>query len=67
MKLLKDFTYEYNIICIANLHQIDLAKEHADQIIGIRNGQMIFNDTADKLDKEAITELYGSSATKELA
>ncbi|WP_125707050.1 phosphonate ABC transporter ATP-binding protein [Companilactobacillus zhongbaensis] len=67
MKLLKELTEEFNIICIANLHQIDLAKEHADQIIGIRHGQMIFNDTADKLSKDAIAELYGTSAAKELA
>lgn len=61
MKMLKDLIQELNIICIANLHQIDLAKEHADQIIGIRHGKMVFNDVADKLDQAAITELYGTA------
>ncbi|MQS52445.1 phosphonate ABC transporter ATP-binding protein [Companilactobacillus mishanensis] len=66
MKLLKDLTIEFNIICIANLHQIGLAKEHADQIIGIRKGQMVYNDVSENLSEDAIADLYGTAAVKEL-
>jgi phosphonates import ATP-binding protein phnC len=34
-----------NITILANLHHVDLALQYADRIIGIKKGQVIFDDT----------------------
>ena len=66
MELLKDLTEEYNLICIANLHQINMAKKYADQIIGIRKGRLVFDENADLLSEEILRTLYDQEITKEL-
>jgi len=66
MELLKALTDEYNLICIANLHQINMAKKYADQIIGIRKGKLVFNENADLLSEEILRTLYDQNITKEL-
>ncbi|APX71143.1 phosphonate ABC transporter ATP-binding protein [Companilactobacillus allii] len=66
MKLLKDLTTEFNIICIANLHQIGLAKDYADRIIGIRDGKMAFDEKADMLSEEILRTLYDQNTTEGL-
>lgn len=49
MHLLKKLTVEFNIICVANLHQINLAKKYADRIVGIRQGKLVFDEKSDML------------------
>ncbi|GEO57927.1 phosphonate ABC transporter ATP-binding protein [Companilactobacillus bobalius] len=66
MQLLKDLTEEYNLICVANLHQINMAKKYADQIIGIRKGQLVFDEAADLLSEDILRTLYDQDITKEL-
>lgn len=66
MELLKDLTVEFNIICIANLHQINIAKKYADQIIGIRKGELVFDEAAADLSEETLAQLYEQPVTKEL-
>lgn len=66
MELLKELTEEYNLICIANLHQINMAKKYADQIIGIRKGQLVFDEDADSLSEDVLRTLYDQEITKEL-
>ncbi|WP_119317362.1 phosphonate ABC transporter ATP-binding protein [Companilactobacillus formosensis] len=66
MELLKRLTDEYNLICIANLHQINMAKKYADQIIGIRKGHLVFDEDADLLSEDILRTLYDQDITKEL-
>ncbi|MFD1670508.1 phosphonate ABC transporter ATP-binding protein [Agrilactobacillus yilanensis] len=66
MQLLKELTEEFNIICIANLHQINIAKKYADQIIGIRKGELVFDEPAADLSEATLAELYDQPVTKEL-
>lgn len=65
MQLLKDLTDEYNLICVANLHQINMAKKYADQIIGIRKGHLVFDEAADLLSEDILRTLYDQKITKE--
>lgn len=48
-----------NITCIVNLHQINAVKEYATRIIGLRQGQLVFDGTAKELDDAAIQRIYG--------
>tara|TARA_B100000768_G_C11253227_1_gene365109 strand:- start:853 stop:1572 length:720 start_codon:yes stop_codon:yes gene_type:complete len=57
MKLLKKINKDFNITVICNLHQINLAMEFSDRIIGLSNGTVVFDKEAKNLDKN-IDKLY---------
>ena len=57
MKLLKKINKDFNITILCNLHQIDLAKDFSDRVIGLSNGLVIFDQEAKFLDKN-INKLY---------
>ena len=41
-----------------SLHQVDLARQFADQIIGISAGSIVFEGTPDKLDTSDLQKIY---------
>ena len=49
---------EDNVLAIINIHQIDLAKEFADRIIGIANGLVVFDGKPSELDTAAMDRVY---------
>jgi phosphonate transport system ATP-binding protein len=57
MKLLKKVNKNYNITVLCNLHQINLAKEFSDRVIGLSNGSIVFDQEAKYLDQN-IKKLY---------
>ena len=57
MKLLKKINKDFNITILCNLHQIDLAKDFSDRVIGLSSGLVIFDQEAKFLDKN-INKLY---------
>lgn len=61
MDLLKSMTAKRNIACLVNLHQLDVAVNYSTRIIGLSQGQIIFNDSPDKLNAEIIEKIYGTS------
>lgn len=60
MELLREMTRKRNITCIANLHQVDIAKKYSTRIIGLRAGDIVFDGTPEELTAEQITHIYGS-------
>ena len=59
MKDLKRINKDEKITTIVNLHAIDLAMEYADRIIGLREGQLVFDGPANTVTKETFEEIYG--------
>ncbi len=59
MKDLKRINKDEKITTIVNLHSIDLAMEYADRIIGLREGQLVFDGPANTVTKETFEEIYG--------
>lgn len=49
------------ITCLVNLHQVDYALEFSDRIIGLKNGEMVFDGPPHELNAEAIALIYGTS------
>jgi phosphonate transport system ATP-binding protein len=49
---------EDGVLTIVNLHQVDLAKECADRIIGIARGVVVFDGTPAQLDQTALDRIY---------
>lgn len=59
MKDLKRINREHQITTIVNLHFIDMAMEYADRIIGMREGEVVFDGPADSVTEATFEEIYG--------
>tara|TARA_B100000787_G_scaffold17187_1_gene12045 strand:+ start:1193 stop:1912 length:720 start_codon:yes stop_codon:yes gene_type:complete len=57
MQLLKKINKDFNITVLCNLHQVELASEFSDRVIGLSNGSIVFDDEAKFLHKN-INKLY---------
>lgn len=55
---LKQVMVETGITCIVNLHQVEVAKEYATRIVGIRKGKVVFNDRPEKLTSAIAAMIY---------
>lgn len=60
MDQIKKINKEMNITCILNLHQVDVAMNYSDRIIGINGGRIVFDGKPSELTKEKVHEIYGS-------
>ncbi len=59
MDLIRSLAKEHSISCIVNLHQVDVAIEYSDRIIGMRAGKVIYDGPAKQLSDEMIEQIYG--------
>jgi len=60
MDYLRSICRDMGISVLVNLHQVDVALKYSDRVIGIKNGEMVFDDEPDKLKKKMIHEIYGT-------
>lgn len=58
MELIKGIADELKIPVLCNIHNIDLAKQFANKILGLQDGNKKFDDTTDKLTREVLQDLY---------
>ncbi|GAA5415970.1 phosphate-import ATP-binding protein PhnC [Paraliobacillus ryukyuensis] len=65
MTYLKQINREDNITTIVNLHFIDMAMEYADRIIGMRDGEVVYDGPASKVNEGTFEEIYGRSIREE--
>lgn len=56
---LKKINMELGITTIVNLHFIDLAREYATRIIGLRAGEVVFDGPVSEATDERFAEIYG--------
>lgn len=63
MKDLKRINKELGITVIVNLHFLDLALEYAERIIGLRDGELVFDGNAESCDEKTFEMIYGRSIT----
>ena len=59
MSLLKKINQEFNITVVCNLHQIELATKYSDRIVGLLDGEIIFDKPASQIDKMRFNQIYG--------
>ncbi|MOA68396.1 phosphonate/organophosphate ester transporter subunit [compost metagenome] len=43
---------------VCNLHQVDYAREFGDRIVGLAQGRMVYDGSADALDEAALQAIY---------
>jgi phosphonate transport system ATP-binding protein len=62
MDHLKSITTELGITCLVNLHQVEVAQNYSDRIIGLRKGEVVFDGSSQLLTNEHITTIYGTDS-----
>ena len=58
MGLIKEMATELNVPCLCNIHDVQLAMEFCNKIIGIKDGVKMFDVTTESLNKEKLDEIY---------
>ena len=58
MSLLKKINKEYKITVVCNLHQVDLAMKYSERIVGLLEGQIMFDQIASNVEKKNINQIY---------
>jgi phosphonate transport system ATP-binding protein len=58
MTLLRDLAVNDGISVLINLHQVDIAREFADHVIGINQGTVVFDDSPAALTDTAVANIY---------
>lgn len=61
MDLLKEICVEEGITLITSLHFLELAKRYGSRIIGMRDGEIVFDGKPEQLSQEEIVNIYGQS------
>jgi phosphonate transport system ATP-binding protein len=59
MDYLKQFNKELGITTIINLHDIDLVMEYGKRVIGLRNGEIIYDGKVENINDKVLKEIYG--------
>ncbi|MGB5735177.1 MAG: phosphonate ABC transporter ATP-binding protein [Thiohalocapsa sp.] len=62
LSLLQRICREDGLTALVSLHQVELAKKYGDRIVGLAEGRVVFDGTADALDEETITDIYRDGA-----
>ena len=63
MEALRRIQEEDGRTVIANLHTLDTARRYCDRVIGMRNGQIVFDGLPEQLTTGVAREIYGADAS----
>ena len=58
MNLVKEMAFELKVPCLCNIHDVQLAMDFCNKIIGIQEGTKMFEGTPESLNKEKLHEIY---------
>ena len=65
MKDFKRVNQEFNITILANMHHVDMALNYADRVIGIKDGEIIYDGPAQAITNAILKKVYGRELTDE--
>ena len=63
MEALRKIHDEDGLTVICNLHTLDTARSYCDRVIGMRDGQIVFDGPSRDLTQDAAREIYGADDT----
>ena len=58
MTLVKEMAFELRVPCLCNNHDVQLATEFCNKIVGIQEGTKMFEGDPNKLSEEKLNEIY---------
>ncbi|GAM70416.1 phosphonate ABC transporter ATP-binding protein [Vibrio sp. JCM 19236] len=59
MRLIREICEEKGLPAIINIHDVQLAKQFVDRIVGLNSGEVVFDGTPLELDESVLTKIYG--------
>lgn len=59
MRLIVELVQERNLQCIINIHDVVLAKQFAQRIVGLQDGKIVFEGQSAELDINVLNTIYG--------
>ncbi|RCV86405.1 phosphonate ABC transporter ATP-binding protein [Billgrantia montanilacus] len=59
MRLIRELCAERELAAIINIHDVALARQFADRIVGLRAGEIVFDGKPAELTAEILTTIYG--------
>ncbi|WP_029320519.1 phosphonate ABC transporter ATP-binding protein [Butyrivibrio sp. AE3004] len=63
----KRINEEMNISILINIHHVDLALQYATRVVGIRDGEIVYDGPASEVTKEVLASIYkGKSADEDI-
>ncbi|MHC3439089.1 phosphonate ABC transporter ATP-binding protein [Natrialbaceae archaeon A-gly3] len=65
MGLLTEIAHDENIPVLINIHEVDLAVEYADRIIGLSDGTVVFDGPPSALDESAKDRIYRDGESRD--
>ena len=64
MEMLTEIAREEDIPVLINIHEVELALDYTDRIIGLTDGKVVFNGTPAELDESARDTIYRSGKSR---
>ena len=61
LRLIRDAARVRNSSVLCSLHQVDLAREFGDRIVGMRSGRIVFDGAPAEFTDELVERLYGGA------
>lgn len=61
LTLIRDTARERNTSVLCSLHQVDLAREFGDRIVGMRDGRIVFDGPPAEFTDEVVERLYAGA------
>lgn len=61
MDLLKQLGKRRGMGVLCSLHQIEVARQFADRIVGMRHGKIVFDGTSNELNTKALDEIFAAA------
>jgi phosphonate transport system ATP-binding protein len=58
MGLVKQMATELKVPCLCNIHDVQLATEFCNKIIGLQDGFMMFNGPTEEMNEDRLNEIY---------
>ena len=59
MDTLKRINEDMGITVICNLHDLDIARNYCDRLVGMTEGRVVFDDVPEQLTEDLVQTLYG--------
>jgi len=62
LELLRSLVRHEGLTVLCNLHQVDLARQFADRVIGLRDGRVVFDGPTETLTPSDVDRIYRTGA-----